>query len=104
MGADTEAAAGTAVGVAGPILLRSMRLMDDTDGTLNLSHTPSANSRSRISQANTPGSLRFNCLMYATTRGVVTRGLLPPIAPGSTDPVSWYRASIFDTQPCDTRS
>lgn len=28
----------------------------------------------------------------------------PPIAPGKMDPVSWYRASIFDTQPWLTRN
>lgn len=70
------------------ILLRKIRLMLDTLGTLNLSHTPSASSRSRISHANTPGSLRFNRPIYATTLGVVTRGLLPPMAPGRTLPVS----------------
>lgn len=38
------------------------------------------------------------------TFGVVTRGLEPPMAPGRIDPVSWYLARIFDTQPWDTRS
>ena len=33
------------------------------------------------------------------TFGVVTLGLLPPIAPGSIEPVSLYLASIFDTHP-----
>lgn len=41
-------------------------------------------------------------LMKETTLGVVTRGLEPPMAPGATDPVSWYLASIFETQPWDT--
>ena len=36
------------------------------------------------------------------TFGVVTLGLLPPMAPGRMDPVSLYRARIFETQPCDT--
>lgn len=36
--------------------------------------------------------------------GVVTRGLEPPMAPGRMEPVSWYRARILETQPCDTRS
>lgn len=36
------------------------------------------------------------------TLGVVTRGLLPPIAPGKNEPVSLNRAKIFDTQPCET--
>lgn len=75
-----------------------------TDGTLYLSHTPSDNKRSLISQAKIPGSFSFNCLIYWTTFGVVTRGLLPPIAPGSMLPVSWYRAKILLTQPWLTRS
>ena len=33
------------------------------------------------------------------TLGVVTLGLLPPIAPGRIDPVSLYLASILETQP-----
>jgi len=36
------------------------------------------------------------------TFGVVTRGLLPPIAPGRMDPVSWYLASILLTHPWET--
>ncbi|KAL1236228.1 ATP-binding cassette sub-family C member [Trichinella pseudospiralis] len=36
------------------------------------------------------------------TRGVVTRGLLPPIAPGNTEPVSWKRFKILLTHPCET--
>lgn len=38
------------------------------------------------------------------TFSLVTLGLLPPIAPGRIDPVSWYLHRILDTQPCDTRS
>lgn len=38
----------------------------------------------------------------ALTLAVVTRGLLPPMAPGKKVPVSLKRAKIFDTQPCDT--
>jgi len=34
----------------------------------------------------------------------LTLGLLPPIAPGRMEPVSWYRQRILDTQPCETRS
>ena len=41
----------------GPILLRKIREIDDTEGTLNLSHTLSNNNFSRISHANIPGSL-----------------------------------------------
>lgn len=33
-----------------------------------------------------------------------TLGLLPPMAPGLIDPVSWYRQRILDTQPWETRS
>ena len=33
-----------------------------------------------------------------------TLDLLPPMAPGRMDPVSWYRHRILDTQPWDTRS
>lgn len=78
--------------------------MELTEGTLYLSHTPSDNSLSLISQANMPGSFCFSSLIYATTFGVVTRGLLPPIAPGKMEPVSWYRARILETHPWDTLS
>ena len=37
--------------------------------------------------------------LHEFTLGVVTLGLLPPIAPGRMDPVSLYRASILETQP-----
>lgn len=87
-----------------PILLRRIRLMELTDGRLNLSQTPSASSLSRISQAKIPGSLCLYVRMCLTTVGVVTRGLLPPIAPGSMEPVSLYRAKILLTQPWETRS
>lgn len=33
-----------------------------------------------------------------------TFGLLPPIAPGLIEPVSWYRHRILETQPWDTLS
>lgn len=33
-----------------------------------------------------------------------TLGLLPPIAPGRMEPVSWYLHKILDTHPCETRS
>lgn len=85
--------------VVAPTLLRSILDMLDTDGTLYLSHTPSDSSRSRISHAKIPGSFSFSCLMYCTTFGVVTRGLLPPIAPGRMLPVSLYRAKILLTHP-----
>lgn len=71
-----------------PILLRRIRLMELTDGRLNLSQTPSASSLSRISQAKIPGSLCLYVRMCLTTVGVVTRGLLPPMAPGRMEPVS----------------
>lgn len=78
--------------------------MELTDGRLNLSQTPSASSLSRISHAKMPGSLCLYVRMCLTTVGVVTLGLLPPIAPGSIEPVSLYLASILLTQPWDTRS
>lgn len=61
-------------------------------------------SLSRISQENIPGLSRFNSSILASTSGVATRGLLPPITPGRMDPVSWYRFRIFETQPWETRS
>lgn len=64
------------------ILLRKILLMLDTLGTLYLSQIFSLTRRSLISQANIPGSRAFSSLMNMTTRGVVTLGLLPPIAPG----------------------
>ena len=86
----------------GPILLRKIRLIELTDGTLYLSHILSCSSLSRISHANMPGSFCLYSLILPTTLGVVTRGLLPPIAPGNMLPVSWYLAKILLTQPCDT--
>ncbi|RNA36695.1 hypothetical protein BpHYR1_011344 [Brachionus plicatilis] len=74
---------------SGPILLRSMRLIELTDGTLYLSQMRSCSSLSLISHANMPGSLCLYSLILPTTFGVVTRGLLPPIAPGNMLPVSW---------------
>jgi len=71
-----------------PILFLSILEIEDTEGTLYLSQTPSASSRSRISQAKIPGSFCFSSLMKPTTFGVVTLGLLPPIAPGRIEPVS----------------
>ena len=71
-----------------PILLRNILLIEDTDGTLYLSQIPSERSLSRISQAKMPGSFIFSSLIKLTTFGVVTRGLLPPMAPGKMDPVS----------------
>lgn len=34
----------------------------------------------------------------------LTLGLLPPMAPGRMEPVSWYLQRILETQPWDTRS
>lgn len=59
---------------------------------------------SRISQVKIPGFSRLRFSILASTSGVATRGLLPPITPGLMDPVSWYLLSIFETQPWDTRS
>lgn len=38
------------------------------------------------------------------TKTSLTFGLLPPMAPGLMEPVSWYRQRILETQPWDTRS
>ena len=84
------------------ILLRRIRLMLLTEGTLYLSQTASASNLSRISHAKMPGSFSLYRRIASTTRLVVTRGLLPPIVPGKIDPVSLYRARILLTQPCDT--
>ena len=40
----------------GPILFRKIREIEETEGTLNLSHILSNNNFSRISHANMPGS------------------------------------------------
>lgn len=87
-----------------PILFLNIRLIELTEGTLYLSHTPSASRRSRISHAKIPGSLCLYSRMFFTTFGVVTRGLLPPMAPGKMDPVSLYLARILLTHPWETRS
>ena len=80
-----------------PILFLKILLMDDTEGTLYLSQIPSESSLSLISQAKMPGSFIFSSLMKLTTLGVVTLGLLPPMAPGRMDPVSLYLARILET-------
>lgn len=59
-----------------------------TDGTLKRSQMLASINLSRISQAKMLGSFFFCSLTKATTLGVVTRGLLPPIAPGKIEPVS----------------
>ena len=68
--------------------------MEETEGTLYLSQMPSASNLSLISQAKMPGSFIFNSLMKLTTLGVVTLGLLPPMAPGRMEPVSLYLAIV----------
>lgn len=40
----------------------------------------------------------------ASPAACLTFGLLPPMAPGLMEPVSWYRQRILETQPWDTRS
>lgn len=52
-----------------------------------LAQTPSACSCRRISQAKRDGCSRFSWAIRATTSGVAVRGLLPPMALGSTAPV-----------------
>lgn len=85
------------------LLLRTL-LMELTLGTDDLSHIPSFNNRSLISQLNIPGFSRLYCSIFFSTSGVATRGLLPPMTPGRMLPVSWYLCRILLTQPCDTRN
>ena len=70
-------------------LARSTRLMELTLGTVLLSHRPSFNRRSRISQLNIPGLSFLYCSILRSTSGVATRGLEPPMTPGLILPVSW---------------
>lgn len=63
-------------------------LMELTLGTVSLSHTRSASSRSLISQANMVGFWRLYSAIFSTTLGVATFGLDPPITPGLMLPVS----------------
>lgn len=76
----------------------------ETLGALVLSQIPSLISRSLISHEKIPGLSRLYSSILASTSGVATRGLLPPITPGRMLPVSWYRLRIFETQPWETRS
>lgn len=62
--------------------------MELTLGTVSLSHTSSASSLSRISQANMVGFCRLYSAILSTTFGVATLGLEPPITPGLMLPVS----------------
>mgnify|MGYP003692208627 CR=1 FL=1 len=62
---------GVGVGLL-PILFRNIRLMELTDGTLYLSHTPSARSLSRISHAKSLG-LSLCTFWYAWLRSVLSR-------------------------------
>lgn len=63
-------------------------LMELTLGTVSLSHTPSASSRSLISQANMVGFCLLYSAILSTTFGVATLGLEPPMTPGLMLPVS----------------
>lgn len=45
----------------------------------------------------------FRQVLQSSSRAL-TFGLLPPMAPGLMEPVSWYRQRILDTQPWETRS
>lgn len=83
-------------------LVRTILLIELTEGTLFLSQILSWRSLSRISHAKILG---FSCLyssIFVTTFGVATLGLLPPITPGLMEPVSKYLPKILLTQPCDT--
>ena len=55
---------------------------------LSLLQTPSDNNLSLISQAKIDGHSLLYSDIFATTGGVATRGLLPPMARGFMDPVS----------------
>ena len=66
----------------------SYLFMELTLGTFSWSHTPSANSLSRISQANIVGFSLLYLHIESTTFGVATFGLEPPITPGLMEPVS----------------
>ena len=63
-------------------------LIELTLGTLSWEHTPSANSLSRISQANMVGLSFLYLDIVSTTWGVATFGLLPPMTPALKFPVS----------------
>ena len=62
--------------------------MELTEGTLSWLQTPSASSRSLISQANMVGLSFLYLEMASTTCGVATFGLEPPITPALKLPVS----------------
>lgn len=62
--------------------LRSMRLMEETEGAVVLVQTASDINLSRISHANIVGFSRLYCSIFETTVGVATFGLEPPIRPG----------------------
>lgn len=66
----------------------SYLFMEETLGTVSLSQMPSANSLSRISQANIVGFCLLYSAILSTTLGVATLGLEPPITPGLMLPVS----------------
>ncbi|TNN39453.1 hypothetical protein EYF80_050376 [Liparis tanakae] len=59
-----------------------------TLGMLSLVQTPSASSRSLISQAKMDGHSLLYCAIFPTTSDVATLGLLPPMARGRIEPVS----------------
>ena len=63
-------------------------LIELTLGTLSCEQTPSARSRSLISQANMVGLSFLYLEMVSTTWGVATLGLDPPITPALKLPVS----------------
>lgn len=67
----------------------SSREIADTLGALVRSQIPSLISRSLISHENIPGLSRLYSSILASTSGVATRGLLPPMTPGLMLPVSW---------------
>lgn len=63
--------------------------MEETEGAVELVHTLSEMSFSRISHAKMVGFSRLYCSILFTTCGVATLGLEPPIIPGGrSDPAS----------------
>lgn len=62
-----------------PMVLRKIRLMEDTLGTDSRGQTPSNSNFSRISQAKRELLHSLYSRILAITTGVETRGLLPPV-------------------------
>ena len=61
-----------------PNVFLKIRLIDDTLGRQSRGQIPSYNNRSLISQANIVLFSSLYCFILLITKGVDTRGLLPP--------------------------